>query len=85
MWRKYTTSYPYEKVVRMTETTLSLCVRRVTQGSMQTEETVGTEGRVIRMSDGRDTHFRNGRGGSNLYTKGFRATVPPLRVYFLRF
>lgn len=85
----------------MTERTSSLCVSLVTQESTQREVTVGTEERVIHMndgrdsrlqnifilfsSDGRDSHFAKGRGRSNLYSSIVRATVPPLRVYFLRF
>lgn len=37
-------------------------------------------------SDSRDGHFRKkGRGGQNPCGKTYRTTVPPLRVYFLRF
>ena len=72
----------------MTERTSSLCVSHAMQGFMQREVTVGTEERVINMNDGRDSrdsHFAKGRGRSNLYGSFVRATVPPLRVYFLRF
>ena len=85
----------------MTERTSSLCASLVTQESTQREVTVGTEERVIHMndgrdsrlqnifilfsSDGRDSHFAKGRGQSNLYGLIVRETVPPLRVYFLRF
>ena len=85
----------------MTEQTSSLCARLVTVRFMQREVTVGTEERVIHMndgcdsrlqnifilfsSDGRDSHFAKGRGRSNPYGSFVRATVPPLRVYFLRF
>ena len=69
----------------MTERTSSLCVSHAMQGFMQREVTVGTEERVIHMNDGRDSHFAKGRGRSNLYGSFVRATVPPLRVYFLRF
>lgn len=85
----------------MTERTSSLCVSHAMQGFMQREVTVGTEERVIHMNDGRgsrlqnlfnyfcsdsrDGHFAKGRGKSNLYRSFVRATVPPLRVYFLRF
>ena len=85
----------------MTERTLLVSASLVTQGFMQREVTVGTEERMNLMSDGRgsrlqnyfiyfysdsrDGHFAKGRGGSNLYGSFVRATVPPLRVYFLRF
>ena len=85
----------------MTERTSSLCASLVTQESTQREVTVGTEERMNLMSDGRDSrlqnyfiyfcsdsrdgHFAKGRGRSNLYSSIVRATVPPLRVYFLRF
>lgn len=85
----------------MTERTSSLCVSHAMQGFMQREVTVGTEERMNLMSDGRDSrlqnyfiyfcsdsrdgHFAKGRGGSNLCGQSHRATVPPLRVYFLRF
>ena len=85
----------------MTGTTLYLCASPAMQGYTQREVTVGTEERVIHMndgrdsrlqnifilfsSDGRDSHFAKGRGRSNLYGSFVRATVPPLRVYFLRF
>ena len=84
----------------MTERTSSLCVSHAMQGFMQREVTVGTEERVIRMNDGHDSrlqnffificndghdsHFTKGRGGQNRYGSFVRATVPPLRVYFLR-
>ena len=67
---------------------------------MQREVTVGTEERMNLMSDGRDSrlqnifilfssdgrdsHFAKGRGRSTLSGLIVRATVPPLRVYFLR-
>ena len=85
----------------MTERTLLVSASLVTQGFMQREVTDGTEERVIHMNDGRDgqlhnllnifcsdgcdSHFTKGRGGQNLCDKKDRATVPPLRVYFLRF
>ena len=85
----------------MTERTLYPFASLVTVRFMQREVTVGTEERVIHMndgrdsrlqnifilfsSDGRDSHFAKGRGQSNLYGLIVRATVPPLRVYFLRF
>lgn len=85
----------------MTERTSYLFASPVTQRFMQREVTVGTEERVIHMNDGRgsrlqnlfnyfcndsrDGHFAKGRGRSNLYGSFVRATVPPLRVYFLRF
>lgn len=83
----------------MTERTSSACARAVTHGFMQREVTDGTEERVIRMNDGHDSrlqnfficndghdsHFTKGRGGQNRYGSFVRATVPPLRVYFLRF
>lgn len=34
--------------------------------------------------DGHDCHFQKGRGGSKSCGKKHMATVPPLRVYFLR-
>ena len=34
--------------------------------------------------DGHDSHFQKGRGGQNRHGCDHRATVPPLRVYFLR-
>ena len=85
----------------MTERTSSLCVSHAMQGFMQREVTVGMGERMNLMSDGhdsrlhnffnlfcndsRDGHFAKGRGGSNLCGQSRRATVPPLRVYFLRF
>ena len=54
----------------MREITLYLYANRVTHASMQSEETDGIE--------------LEGRGRSLLYMKVFRATVPPLRVRFLR-
>lgn len=85
----------------MTERTSSACARAVTHGFMQREVTDSTEERVIRMNDGHDSrlqnffificndghdsHFTKGRGGQNRYGSFVRATVPPLRVYFLRF
>lgn len=85
----------------MTERTSSLCVSHAMQGFMQREVTVGMEERMNLMSDGRDSrlqnlfnyfcsdsrdgHFAKGRGRSNFYGSFVRATVPPLRVYFLRF
>lgn len=85
----------------MTGQTLLVFVSPATQGFMQSEETGGTEGRVIRMSDSRDSHYKTFLflifvvtvlmvilqrvgGESNLCEKSHRATVPPLRVYFLR-
>ena len=84
----------------MTERTLYPFASLVTVRFMQREVTVGTEERVIHMndgrdsrlqnifilfsSDGRDSHFAKGRGRANLYSSIVRATVPPLRVYFLR-
>ena len=84
----------------MTERTSYPFASLVTVRFMQREVTVGTEERVIHMndgcdsrlqnifilfsSDGRDSHFAKGRGRSNLYGLIVRATVPPLRVYFLR-
>ena len=84
----------------MTERTSSACVSLVTVRFMQREVTDGTEERAIRMNDGHDSrlqnffificndghdsHFAKGRGRSNLYGSFVRATVPPLRVYFLR-
>ena len=85
----------------MTEQTSLAFASLVTVRFMQREVTVGTEEKVILMSDGhdsqlqnfsnyfcydgRDSHFAKGRGRSNLYGSFVRATVPPLRVYFLRF
>lgn len=85
----------------MTERTSSLCVSHAMQEYTQREVTVGMEERMNLMSDGRDSrlqnyfiyfcsdsrdsHFVKGRGRSNLYGSFVRATVPPLRVYFLRF
>lgn len=84
----------------MTERTSYHFASLVTVRFMQREVTVGTEERVIHMNDGRDSrlknffnyfcydgrdsHFAKGRGRSNLYGLIVRATVPPLRVYFLR-
>ena len=42
----------------MTGQTLLVFVSPATQGFMQSEETGGTEGRVIRMSDSRDSHYK---------------------------
>ena len=85
----------------MTEQTSYPFASLVTVRFMQREVTVGMEERMNLMSDGRDSrlqnyfiyfysdsrdcHFAKGRGGSNLYGSFVRATVPPLRVYFLRF
>ena len=95
------TKYPCQKAVHMTERTSYPFASLVTVRFMQREVTVGTEERVIHMndgrdsrwqnifilfsSDGRDSHFAKGRGRSNLCGSNSRATVPPLRVYFLRF
>ena len=84
----------------MTGTTSSLCASHATQGYTQREVTDGMEERVIHMNDGhdsqlknfsnyfcydgRDSHFAKGRARSNPYGSFVRATVPPLRVYFLR-
>lgn len=85
----------------MTEQTSLVFASHVTQESMPSGETDGTEEKVIHMNDGRgsrlqnlfnyfcsdsrDGHFAKGRGRSNLCGQSRRATVPPLRVYFLRF
>ena len=69
----------------MTEQTSYPFASLVTVRFMQREVTVGMEERVIHMNDGRDSHFAKGRGRSNPYGSFVRATVPPLRVYFLRF
>lgn len=85
----------------MIERTSSLCASLVTQESTQREVIVGTEERVIHTNDGydsrlqnffificndgHDSHFTKGRGGQNRYGSFVRVTVPPLRVYFLRF
>ena len=85
----------------MTEQTSLAFASLVTVRFMQREVTVGTEEKVILTSnghgsqlqnfsndfcyDGRDSHVAKGRGRSNLYGSFVRATVPPLRVYFLRF
>ena len=77
------TKYPCQKVVHMTEQTSYPFASLVTVRFMQREVTVGTEERVIHMNDGRDSqlhkllkifcsdgcdsHFTKGRGGSNLY------------------
>ena len=84
----------------MTEQTSLAFASLVTVRFMQREVTVGTEERMNLMSDGRDSrlqnyfiyfcsdsrdgHFAKGRGGSNLCGQSHRATVPPLRVYYLR-
>ena len=65
----------------MTDPTLSLYAGRATHGSMQREVTDGTEERVIRMNDGRASHFAKGRGSANLCGQSHRATVPPLRAH----
>ena len=84
----------------MTGATSSLCASRVTQGYTQREVTDGMDEGVIRMNKSEhpfvispridfsppDGKFivKRGRGGQNRHGCDHRATVPPLRVYFLR-